>query len=195
MTTPEISHLRISFNNHLQDITDTSSLSFDNTSTIYFTDGTNRDLIPSDSVTVRWYVTDTTGVKTFLYQGFSLPAVIDGQPVLPKSGYNVLYCEITVNKTGVIYGHSALSKCIYNLSSNNPPPSDPLYPGVPSSVNIALSEELLASDGKVMAYGKASFPPWGHLVGGMVGDLNMDGVVNTTDLLLFSGQYGQTAED
>jgi len=188
-----ISYIRLAWNNEIQDITNVSQLKLDNTSTIHYTDGSKQDANASLPLLWKWYYV-VNGVKTLVSEDFNFPPLIDGLPTLPTSGYILIQLECQERGNGRIWAHTSLSKVIYNLAGGNPPPSPPLWPGLPPSLNSTLSTQLLDACGQVMSLGDAAHFPAEHFVGGFSkGDMDANGIVNVQDLLLLNGEYGKVA--
>lgn len=182
---PDIIDIRVAWANEVQDITDTSNIVFQNTSTIYFSDSTNRDALESDSLQWKWSVIlwDSLGnqSKVFLDWGFNLAPLAQVGKLC--SGIFLLDLEVTTSK-GFIFGFTAPSKCVFNLT-NNPQSCVNLLPGVPYSMT-----QWMQSFGKNMSFTKSAHVKGSHFRGGKVGDLDKNGVVNTSDLLLLTSNFG-----
>lgn len=182
--------IRIAFNPvSLQDITDSSTLQFTNYSTLYFEDATPPRIVQASDTNLQWswFLVDTTS-KTLITNSLHLQVAQFANVLL--SGYRQIRLECLDTTTGKKWGTNSVVRCVFNMSNPPIPPAPQLLPNMSASLAETLASQLVDGYGYIMSYGGSIHVPGSHYIGGKVGDLNGDGAVNSSDLLMFLSNFG-----
>lgn len=171
------------WNNYVQDITDTSTIALDNFSKIHFSDGAARAVSPDDSLTWEWSLVNNDGTKIVLTDAFQMiPAQ---HKLLLCNGIFRLRCTVTDSSTGRVWSRTEPTHVLFTDSEVN------ACPVIFTPVAGYTPSKWMTEAGKLMSFGNGSAYPNQYFVGGKVGDLDNNGVVNVSDLLILTSRFGQ----
>lgn len=182
-----ITDIHIGFNNDYQDITDVSESSFANFSTLFFDDGTSRNALSTDTIQWGWYRIDEFNEKHFITGDFNMTLVANQNKLL--SGYFRILLVATTPE-GLQFSFCSVVKLLWNLSGENPPEAPKLFPNYTQAVSNNLSNQMLNAHFTMMGIGATPHYKSEHFRGGKIGDVDLNGVVNTSDLLLLLTKFG-----
>jgi len=170
------------WSNQLQDVTPDSNLAFDNFTTIYFNDGTSRQVTPIDNLSWEWSVVASDGSKTVLTNAFEV--IADQHKLKLCNGIFRLRCQVSDPVTGFVWARTEPTEVLFTDSEVN------LCPVLFAPVAGYTPSKWRLNQGQLMSFGAGSYYHGQYLVGGKVGDLDNNGVVNVADLLILTSKFG-----
>lgn len=170
----------------LQDISDQSNLAFDNTSMVYFSDSTFREVEPTDPFTWVWNLKKPTGVPGH-FETIHLDTAFQ---IKPADHIDVLCHGVFIFEVECIHDDGRAWRCqgparvIWSIDVE---PCDQL-PGL--TFSWFDEEDYVTADQLIRAFTSPLWYVTKDYVG-KIGDMDSDGDVDVSDLLLFFGVYGQ----
>lgn len=172
-----IKDVHVSFQNYIQDF----GVKYDNTSIVTLDDSTQHNALQSDPLTWKWYrytLSDEQWFKTEIDTAFHLYVVPNADDLC--NGEMLLELEATCQTTGRQWS-AIIPAFLEHMAVEN---ICPLHMPQPGSLTAAQWRENV-----YLHSWAAPRIPFAHLKRGVVGDLDGNGSINASDLLIFVSKF------